>query len=236
MPRFLTLLLSFTFAFTPILNYADTHFGFGYHIGNLGSGTNSYKNEVYYLNHFRFQRFDTPIKNYPFTRGWDVEICIGDLEPNSFYAFWNWRTNSVVATGSGLDTINNADIKYKLKYRHYSICLGGFGYKLNKWLGIFYCPVEIGNVKVLEKNSNDQKKYSNYYNNGSSDGFIRSIAFADFCIGADVFIKNNLKLRFSYIKNYNGTTYFDKKDPTRQYYYNANRFNLSLSFYLTREK
>ena len=170
------------------------------------------------------------------TKGWDFEICIGDLEPNSFYAFWNWRTNTVIAKGSGLDTTINTDINYKLKYRHYSLSLGGFGYKINKWFGIFYCPVEIGNVKVLEKNSIDKKKYTNYYNNGSSDGLIRSIAFANFCVGIDVFIKEKLKLRLSYIKNYNGTTYFNKKDPTIQYYYNANRFNVSLSFYLSHEK
>lgn len=236
MQRFLNIVLLFSFLSAPKLYFADTHFGFGYHIGNLGSGINSYKNEVYYLNHYRFQKFNDPLKYNHFTKGWDFEICIGDLEPNSFYAFWNWRTNTVIAKGSGLDTTINTDINYKLKYRHYSLSLGGFGYKINKWFGIFYCPVEIGNVKVLEKNSIDKKKYTNYYNNGSSDGLIRSIAFANFCVGIDVFIKEKLKLRLSYIKNYNGTTYFNKKDPTIQYYYNANRFNVSLSFYLSHEK
>lgn len=235
MPTFYKQILLFTFLFAPIINFADTHFGFGYHIGNMGNGVNSYKNEVYYLNHYRYQKFSEPIKYFHLSKGWDFEICIGDLKPKSFYVFWNWRTNSIVAKGSGLDTLTNTDIKYKLKYRHYSLNLGGFGYKVNKWLGVFYSPVEIGNVKVLEKNSTDLKRYTNYYNKGSSDGFIRTIAFANFSFGADVFIKEKFKLRLSYIKNYNGTTYFNKKDPTIQYYYNANRFNLSLIFYLTNE-
>lgn len=225
--KFIFLLLIFFFVKREFFAQSP-YFTVGYQIGQLGNGVNSLRNEIEFMNRVTYPNLTSPLKMSPFVSGLNLGLILQDDEDKSFYFFWNWSNNRVVAHGNG--TFNNQEMKHSFKYRHNYFNIFGIGYKIKKWIGIGYSPVDLGHLKVLYKNSTIEKahSYTDYYN--VEKGILSDYNIYGSSYYLDFFLKDRLRIRFSYYRSYNGVELRDQEDIRTVKAYNANRFNMSLNY------
>jgi hypothetical protein len=195
----------------------------GYGIGSIGSGVHELENEIAYFNWITHPDISNPVNLKPITQGITLEYMLGDKEAKSIYVVWYWTNRHVKATGSGTDSLTQQAYSKSYLYRHNSFSCGGLGIQLTDKIGIMYSPVEIGTIRIKQKDGDT--RFEDLYPN--TIGFFNNLTYGS-TYAIDLTLHDHFYARMGYYGSWAPTSYIGTDLISHNF--NASRFFLNLTF------
>jgi hypothetical protein len=207
----------------------------GYGLGRFGNGMNNFKSEIYRFSEITYPALKNKMGTPSFFHGLDLGFMARMDESDRFYYTANWTNKHMISNGSGVDPNSGNDMDLSLKVRHNNLSLLGFGFRFKPWLGIAFSPVDFGNIKVLYKNSTEDKykSYNHFYN--VEKGFFSSYRVYGYSFYLDLMLKR-FRFRATWYRGRGGTSLRDRNNITTAYHYNPNNLSFSVCYLIHLKK
>lgn len=226
----LALLCLHCFAYTA---FAQTYFGITYQGSTFSRGLPNFKNEVYKWNNLTYPNFEDKFEFNNFFHGMGFEI--GTYTRDGMHVFTGWENKHFSTHGSG--TYTNSGRNYEgditVKIRHNLFHTFGIGYKLSDNFTFGVCPVDIGNFKVLKKDTkstDNPEEFVQLYQGNT--GLFSQNTTLGMTLYADVYPARFFRLRASYYFDYIPT----ELGIAPFYAYQLNSFNLQAAIIIGNKK
>lgn len=226
----LALLCLHCFAYTA---FAQTYFGITYQGSTFSRGLPNFKNEVYKWNNLTYHNFEDKFEFNNFFHGMGFEI--GTYTRDGMHVFTGWENKHFSTHGSGSYTNSgrNYEGDITVKIRHNLFHTFGIGYKLSDNFTFGVCPVDIGNFKVLKKDTkstDNPEEFVQLYQGNT--GLFSQNTTLGMTLYADVYPARFFRLRASYYFDYIPT----ELGIAPFYAYQLNSFNLQAAIIIGNKK